>query len=431
MHGEDITLAVICDLGGRVRGKGFRSSEILKIAERGIGLAFTNLMITCFGEIVETPWGPHGDILMIPDASTEVVIPGEDGAADERFMLSDLTHTDQSPWACCPRSWLRRGVEQLREEFGLELIAAFEHEFHYSGIEQGHGSAYGLDAWREQGSFAQRLYRMLDDNGVEPELIMPEYAPQQMEVTNAPAPGVAAADRAVRLREITRSVAFRHGERATFSPLMPGGGVGNGVHIHFSLQGKDGANQSYDPGQTDNIAVPFGQFIAGVLAHMPDFAPLTAASAISFERLQPNRWSASCNNLGRRSREAGVRICPLRKDDPAPSFNVEYRAGDATANPYLALGALVWAGLDGLRRKMPVPAATEGDITDEDIKRLGLTRLPANLADALERFRESEDLKNWMGEEFHNAYLMNKRSELKLVDGLDIEEQYLRYARCY
>jgi glutamine synthetase len=213
--------------------------------------------------------------------------------------------------------------------------------------------------------------------------------------------------------------------------MMPGGGVGNGVHIHFSLRGEDGTNQSFDPDQPNNISTPFGQFIAGVLANMADFMPLTAASSISYERLQPNRWSASCNNLGQQSREAGVRICPIRKDNPAQSFNVEFRAADATSNPYLALGALVWAGLDGLRNKMPLPAATEGDINDEDMEQRGLKRLPATLAEALERFRNSNNLKQWMGEEFHHAYLLNKRSELKLVDELDIEEQIQRYARCY
>lgn len=431
MHNEDITLAVICDFGGRVRGKGFKTSDTEKIAKKGVGLAYSNLMITCFGEIVETPWGPHGDILMIPDLSTEVIILGDDGAADERFVLCDLVNIDGSPWSCCPRSWLRKGLELLRDEFQLELMAAFEHEFHYSGIETGHGSAYGLDAWRYQGSFAQRLVHILDQNGVAPELVMPEYAPQQMEVTNAPALGVAAADRAVRLREITRSVAHRHGQKATFSPLMPGGGVGNGVHIHFSLQGSDGTPCSYDPVQPHNLRTGFGQFIAGVLAHMGDFMPLTAASNISYERLQPNRWSASCNNLGKQSREAGIRICPVTGDDPERSFNVEFRAADATANPYLALGALVWAGLDGLRRELPVPDATEGDVTDEDIARLGLKRLPASLTDALDAFRKNDALRSWMGDEFHNAYQVNKRGELKLLEDVDIEEQLRRYANCF
>jgi glutamine synthetase len=80
---------------------------------------------------------------------------------------------------------------------------------------------------------------------------------------------------------------------------------------------------------------------------------ITAPSVISYERLRPNAWSASVTNLGHRDREAFLRICPVSERpgaDVAKSFNLEFRAADAAAAPYLALGAMVRAGLDGLRR---------------------------------------------------------------------------------
>ena len=428
---DDIILAVICDYGARVRGKGFRAKNTEDVLKNGVGLAYTNLMITSLGEIVNTPWGALGDLLMMPDPSTEVNLAAEDTFAAERYMLCDLVHLDGTPWDCCPRNWLRRGLDVLRDEFGLSLNSAFEHEFHYSGVATGSGSAYGLDAWRSQNGFGQELVAVLDECGLEPEMVMPEYAPQQLEIVNGSALGLAAADRAVQLREITRALASRRNEKATFSPVMPGGGVGNGVHIHFSLQDANGTPCSYDPRRKYALSERFGQFIAGVLAHMNDFIALTASSNISYERLQPNRWSASYNNLGIQDREAGVRICPVQGTNPAKSFNVEYRAADATANPYLALGALVWSGLDGLRKERPVPEATAGNPSEAEVERLNLTRLPGSFREGLDALENSDAMRSWMGSEFLDAYLTNKRSELSLLSTLDDDEQKKRYAACF
>ncbi len=428
---DDIILAVICDYGARVRGKGFRARDMEKVLKKGVGLAFSNIMITSLGEIVNTPWGALGDVLMMPDPATEVHLAAEGKHAAERYMLCDLVHLDGTPWECCPRNWLRKGLETLHDEFGLLLNSAFEHEFHYSGMGAGTGNAYGLDAWRSQNGFGQELVAVLDECGMDPEMIMPEYAPQQMEIVTGPALGMAAADRAVQLREITRALAWRHEEKATFSPIMPGGGVGNGVHIHFSLQDSDGSPCSYDAGRKYDLGEAFGQFIAGVLAHMNDFIALTASSNISYERLQPNRWSASYNNLGNQDREAGVRICPLSGSTPDKSFNVEYRAADATANPYLALGAIVWSGIDGLRNKRAVPEATNGDLSEAVVERLNLKRLPASLSEALNALENSASMRGWMGDEFLNAFVINKRSELELLGDQDNETQKARYATCF
>jgi len=420
-----------------VRGKGFPAEDLQKFIQEGVGLAPTNLMITCFGEIVDTAWGPRGDLLMMPDPATEVPIDlGEDRPA-ERFILCSLDQMDGTPWPRCPRHWLRRGLEALESQFGLVLNAAFEHEFHYSGVSAEGSNAYALDAFRQQGAFLQQVVHALSRNGVAPEMVMPEYAPQQFEVTHGAAIGQEAADLAVKLREIVRAIARTHGEKATFAPVMAANAVGNGVHVHFSLRRSDGTPVSYAPERAYGISPDLERFVAGVLAHMHEFIAMTAASNISYERLQPNRWSAAYNNLGPQDREAAVRICPLLDrpgQDLHRNFNVEYRAADATGNPYLVLGALVWAGLDGLRSKSTIAGATHGDpgdLSESERDRLGIRRLPTSLPQALQLMEASEPVRRWMGDAFLNAYLMNKRSELKLLAGLDTAEQIKRYAACF
>lgn len=434
---EDFIMICICDYAGQVRGKGFPACERDSRIGSGIGLAPTNLMITAFGDIVETPWGSRGELIMMPDPATEVTVDLGDERPPERFLIADILELDGSPWRCCPRSWLKSGLQALADETGLRLYAAFEHEFHYSGAGQRLGDAYLLDSIRLQGTFAHALLHAMRDNGIEPDTFLPEYGPQQFEVTCKPALGLKSADQAVQLREITRAVARAYGHKATFSPVMAEGAVGNGVHIHFSFQDADGNPVGYDPDTKHGMAETAGQFVAGVLRDMSALVALTAPSLVSYERLQPNRWSATYNNLGDRDREAGIRLCALPDlpaYDPIKTFNFEYRAADAAASPYLALGALVWAGLQGIRDKLPLPEPTDSDpdqLPEAEKQRRGLARLPQSLPDALAALQASDRARSWLGDALLDAYLTHKRSEITLMENLSAAEQIERYVAAY
>ena len=437
MHAEDVVMLCISDFAGQVRGKGFPATELASRLTSGIGLAPTNLMITALGEIGDSPWGPRGEVVMLPDPATETRVQLGEGIPDERLFLADLVTLDGCPWACCPRGWLARGLDALESEFGLRLNAAFEHEFHYSGAVGRTGDAYLLDALRLQGPFAGMVFTALRDNGIEPETFLPEFGPGQFEVTVKPKIGVAAADDAVRLREIVRAVARGLGQRARFAPVMAPGTVGNGVHVHFSLQTVDGEPVSYDPDHPDGMSKVMGAFAEGVLETMPELTALSAPSPVSYERLKPNRWSAAWNNLGRADREEGVRICPVPAFggiEPAASFNLEYRAADAAASPYMLLGALVWAGLEGVRRGLrPRPATTEdpASLGPTERVRYRIERLPTSLNQALDVLEDSGTLGRAMGPELHGAYLTHKRAEVALTAGLTLEQVVERYVDAY
>ncbi len=434
---EDLVMVCISDYAGQVRGKGFPASELPLRLERGVGLAPTNLMITAFGEIGNSPWGSRGEVLMMPDANTEVILDLAPDLPVERFLLADIVELDGTPWPCCPRAWLRRGLRQLETETDLKLRAAFEHEFHYSGAAKRLGDAYLLDSVRPLGRFPGTLLAQMRRNGIQPDTFLPEYGPGQFEVTCKPVIGLAAADQAVQLREITRAVARSSGHKATFAPVMAAGAVGNGVHIHFSLLDDAGRSVCRDPDAPHEIAATAGHFVAGILRHMPAIVALTAPSVVSYERLQPNRWSATYNNLGISDREAGVRLSPisaLAGEAASEALHFEYRAADAAASPYIALGALVWAGLQGIRDRAPLPEPTLDDpanFSAKELQRHSLTRLPQSLPEALTQLEASAEVRAWMGDDFRAAYLMHKRSEIAFVEDLSPEEQVQRYADAY
>ncbi len=439
MPREELVMVCCSDIAGQTRGKGFPVKLLEARRGRGVGWTGTNIMITGHGPIADSPFGSFGDLILRPDLDTHVRVDfDDDETAPEQFVLADICNTDGSPWACCPRNFLRRGLEALREEAGLLLKASFEHEFHYDGVEERPNSAYNLDAYRRQDSFAETFLYALARAGLEPDTFMPEYGPCQYEVTVEPSLGLRAADNAVILRELARATAWRLGARASFTPILRPDAVGNGVHLHFSfLDAETREPIGYDPARPHGISARMGSFAAGILEKMPALTALTAAATISYLRLVPHRWSASYNNLGLQDREAGLRRAPIFETGgtaPAQQFNLEYRAGDAAASPYLFLGALVWAGLGGLRRALATPEATEADpsaFSEEELKRRGLVRLPQSLGAALDALAGDDELGEAMGPALFEAYLKHKRFENELLSELSPEAQCERYRLVY
>ena len=223
----------------------------------------------------------------------------------------------------------------------------------------------------------------------------------------------------------------------TFSPLCAPDIVGNGVHIHLSLWDGAGRPVTHDPAGQDGLSAPASAFVGGVLRHLNAVAAFAAPSALSYLRLVPHRWSAAFNNLGRQDREAGMRICPVAGDDPtarARRFNVEMRAADAAASPYLALAAVVLAGTLGLEAGLTAPPATSEDVSllsPGELARRGLTPLPGSLAAALEALEADALLCAALPAGLPAGYLAHKRGELAHVEGMTEQERFAAYARTY
>jgi glutamine synthetase len=225
---EPLIFVGTCDLAGLVRGKGFPQTALSQRLREGVGLAPSNIMISPFGPIYDTPYGTEGDLMLVPDIATFVEVDF-DGSASERFYLGDILTIAGNYWECCPRHFLRRALEALERQTGLVMVAAFEQEFVYTGVEDRPGSAYSLDAHRRQGSFGEQLMGALRGAGLVPDSFLPEYGARQYEMTIDPARGLRAADEAIIAREMARAVAHRNGHRAIFSPILDPDGIGNGT----------------------------------------------------------------------------------------------------------------------------------------------------------------------------------------------------------
>jgi glutamine synthetase len=312
-------------------------------------------------------------------------------------------------------------------------VASLEHEF----VLDTPGAAEGpftLAAQRVAEPFAGQVMAALRQAGADPEMVLPEYGPNQWEVLVAPTEGIAAADRAAVVKEVVREVARRLGRRATFSPLPDPDGIGNGVHVHISLLDDEGRNALYDAARPGALSALGGAFAAGLLRHLPALLAFTAPSAISYLRLTPHRWSAGTGALGYRNRECAVRICPVAEvagGDLSRQFNLEYRAMDSTASPHLALALLLRAGLAGIRAELPPPPLLDRDpteLTPDDLAAFGVRALPADLGSALAAVEDDAFLRAWLPDELWDCYRSLKATELAEVRDCTQAEACRRYA---
>jgi len=412
MRREDLVFVGTCDIAGLVRGKGFPSLELPARRKTGIGWTHSNLMQTCFGPILDTPFGTGGDLMIVPDPTAEVHVDLRDGSAAEHFFLGDIRNPDGSAWECCVRAFLRRAVAALNAASGLELLAAFEQEFVYTGLEDAPGHAYSLSAFRRQGVFGEMLMSAIRAANGTPDSFLAEYGPRQFEATVAPEAPLAAADLGVITREMARGAAFRLDSSAIFSPMPAPDGAGNGVHIHFSLNDASGVPATFDAGGHMGLSAAAMHFAAGVLHHLPAMCAVTAPSPVSYLRLTPNRWAPTLADLKEQDRGGALRICPVFGADgakeKAAQFNLEFRVSDAAASPYMVLGALIFAGADGLARKLMLP--------DEP------AALPHSLSEVLTLMEASAAVKTWFGPVFFEAYMRHKRSEAAYVADLPVSE---------
>lgn len=439
----DLVALVCCDLGAIVRGRSVPASELDANLHAGVSWTPANHSLTPLGPLAKSsPFDSTGDLRLLPDVDTRVRVEAESGHSALELVLCDIVETDGQPWECCPRRFLRDALDELERELGVRLAASFEHEFQLlpdarSANVPPPALPFSLEAQRRAEPFAHEVMGALVQAGAQPERFFPEYASRQFEIPVQAAEGIAGADCSVVLKEVVREIARRHELRASFTPLLDPSEAGNGVHIHLNLLDASGRSALYDAPRPACLSELGERFAAGILRHARALSALTAPSPVSAVRLEPHRWSAGAVCLGQRNRETLLRLPPLVSlggGDPARQLRLEYRGADAAANPYLALGAIVRAGLDGVRAELPAPPILDRDparLDAAEAERYGVGALPTSLQDSLRALEEDGVARAWLTPLLYEAYVGVKRAEIEATAEWDIEERCRRYASVY
>jgi glutamine synthetase len=268
----------------------------------------------------------------------------------------------------------------------------------------------------------------LGEQGIQVEQYYAELGHGQQELSVAPRPAVRAADTQVLVRETIRGVATRFGLVASLAPKPWPDQAGNGAHIHFSLwDGEGHRNLFHDPAGRFGLSRTAEQFIAGVLTHVPGLLALTAPSVNSYQRLLPQHWSSAFVCWGPDNREATVRVPSTFWGMEQASTNLEFKPTDASCNPYLAFGALIAAGLDGMERELEAPEPLLVDpatLPDREREAAGAHRYPTTLQESLSSLESDQVLVQALGDLLARSYLAVRRSEWEAYSAMAEEDRF-------
>ncbi|WP_405593088.1 glutamine synthetase [Streptomyces sp. NBC_01092] len=433
VHG--IVLAYV-DTAGIARVKTIPTAKLASAAAWGVGMSPVFDTFLANDSIVTTDvlGSPDGDLRLYPDLDQLVELAGQPGwawAPVDRITQEGERHPG------CGRSFLRRTVREAAERDGLTFKAAIEIEWAFGRppgadgafVPAVTGPAYGATRQVELSDCAADLLAALARQGVEVDQFHPEYAAGQFELSVAALDPVAAADRSVLVRQTIRAVAQRHGLAVSFAPAVLGQGVGNGGHVHLSAW-RDGVNLHAGGDRRHGMRPEAESFTAGVLAHLPALTAVTAPSPASYLRLKPSQWAGVFTAWGRETREAGLRVVTGTAGHRDQAANLEVKPVDLAANPYLALGCLIAAGLDGLASGARLPEEITGDpaqLGAEEAAARGVRRLPASLAEAVEEFRAGALLRAALGPLLADAVIAVRQGEIEAVAGFDEDQVAAAY----
>jgi glutamine synthetase len=428
-----------CGNDGTVRAKASSLHGLEGRVRSGIGLTVAMNAMNGLDHLQPVEgMGPVGEIRLVPDPDTFRVLPyaPRTGAmlVDQRTLDGDAAPVDQ-------RGFLRRMADRLAER-GARLEVAFENEFAlatraddgaYVPVDSSLCfSTIGMTASQE---YVDALVEALEAQDIPLEQYYAELGHGQQEISTVHRPALRAADEQILVRETIRSVAAARGLVASLAPKPWPGGAGNGGHIHFSLWDEDdGRNRFHDPEAADRFSAEGRAFLAGVLEHLPGLCGLTAPSFNSYHRIVPQFWAGAFTCWGHDNREAPLRLPSLFAGMEEASTNVELKAADATSNPYLAVGALIAAGLDGVERGLAAPEPVEVDpatLSEDEREALGVRPLPSTQAEALDALEADAVLTGALGPVLARSYLMVRRSEWETYSAEDeaFEQQghFLKY----
>jgi glutamine synthetase len=420
-----------CDNGGVVRGKCVPVDRLGARMRTGVGLTVAMQAMSSQDQLQPVEgMGPVGEVRLVPDPDTFAVLPY---APHTAAMLVDQMRLDGRPYEACPRAFLGRMSARLRER-GWMLACAVENEF---SLARRDGASYlPIDAslcfstvgMTAAADVIDSIVAALEDQAISVEQYYPELGHGQHELSVAHRPATQAADTQLLVRETIRGVAARFGLTASLAPKPWPDQAGNGAHIHFSLwDGAGTRNLFHDPDGRFGLSAVAEQFVAGIIAHLPALLALTAPSFNSFQRLQPQHWSSAFTCWGPDNREASIRVPSAFWGEEQASTNLEYKPADASANPHLAFGALIAAGLDGVDRAMHPPQPLSVDpatLSEAERAAAGADRYPTTLAEALDELEADPLLTEALGEQLTRSYLAVRRAEAEAYVSMDETAQY-------
>jgi glutamine synthetase len=411
--GIEFFLCSFVEMSGAPKAKLVPATHLEDMAREGGGFAgFAT------GEIGQGPHDP--DIASIPDFNSLAVLPWRKNTA----WVAGNVFVGGREWAYGPRNILRQQLEQAKKK-GYLMNVGVEPEFMllrrneraeyapWDALDTLGKPCYDLRALHRNLEVMTTLVRYLQELGWDPYANDHEDANCQFEINWRYSDALTTADRNVFFRWMVKTVAEQQGLLATFMPKPFANLTGNGAHYHVSLwDAQNKANLFLDEKDGDGLSKLAYAFMGGILRHAKALVAVTCPIVNSYKRLirgaprSGATWAPVYITYGGSNRTQMIRI-------PGPG-RLENRIPDGAANPYLAMAALLAAGLDGIESKAD-PGKRNNDnlyeVPEEELRRRGIDFLPTTLSEALDCLEEDGIVKTALGEEYAAYYLRVKREE--------------------
>ena len=376
-----------CDVFGRQKNISIMPEELKRAFEYGI--AFDASAITGFGD--ET----YSDLLLKPDPETLMQLPWRPEHGKVVRMFSSITYPDGRPFECDTRSFLKKAMSDASNA-GYSFYFGSEQEFYlFETDDEGNPTKRPYDragymdiAPDDKGENIRReICLTLEQMGIYPERSHHEEGPGQNEIDFRYSDALTAADNAMTFQTVVKTVSRRNGIFADFSAKPLKDAPGNGFHINMSVQPCEG---------TENLKY----VIAGILDKVEDMTAFLNPTEASYKRFGSNKapgyisWSDE-------NRSQLVRV-PAAVGEYR---RAELRSPDPTANPYLAFGLMIYAGLYGIENKLPLPEPANINLFRADDATLSrFKRLPQNLFEACRIASSSEFIRKHMPDAITSMY---------------------------
>jgi len=429
----DTVLIAMTDMQGRLQGKRLTAShfldEVVEHDAEGCNylLAVDVDMNTVEGYAMSSWERGYGDFVFKPDLETLRVVPWQEGTA---LAMCDLVWEDVSPVVASPRQILKRQLERLSER-GLEAFVGTELEFlvFMDTYEE---------AWRkgyrdlEPANYYNVDYSLLGTARIEPLLrrIRNSMAGAGLAVENAKGEcnfgqheinfkfdrALATADGHAIYKNGAKEIAAQEGYSISFMPKFDER-EGNSCHIHLSLRGEDGTPVFADG---HGFSKTFESFIAGQLACLREFTLFFAPNINSYKRFAVGSFAPTAVAWGKDNR-----TCSMRVVGHGSSLRVENRLPGGDVNPYLAIAAMIAAGLHGMDNELPLEDEMAGNAYEAD-----KPHVPTNLREARDLFANSAVAREAFGEEVVEHYLNMARVEIEAFEAAVTDwERYRSFER--
>ena len=397
------------DISGNLKNLAITAGQLEKALDNDC--MFDGSSIEGFADVEES------DMYLHPDYSTLEIFPWRPQQGKVARLICDVYRPDRTPFAGDPRYVLKRAIREA-EEMGLTFRVGAECEFFLFHLDDNgmpttltHEKAGYFDVGPvDFGENARRdMVLTLEDMGFVVEASHHDVAPAQHEISFRYDDALTTADNIMTFKLAVRTIAKRHGLHASFMPKPRYGVNGSGMHINMSLL-KDGKNIFADEKGAHGLSRDAYAFLGGVMEHMRCMTAIMNPSVNSYKRLVPGfeapayiAWSAT-------NRSALIRI-PAAVGD---AVRMELRSPDPTANPYLALAAVLRAGLDGIKRQTPVPESVDCNIfhmSEQERSARKIEELPGTLAEAVSCMEKDGFMRKMLGDHVFEKYIALKKEE--------------------